>query len=106
VSWSDYQIRSSTRFTCTADHLPPRAVGMPCALSPAAMARSDVAPAACKAVIVGPMSVARSSARCFSAAVDSARIFAVGFTRFVTMAAMLSRTLLNAENVVRHIVRH
>ena len=35
---------SSTRCTCTADHVPPRAVSKPRSLSPAAMARSDVAP--------------------------------------------------------------
>ena len=42
------------RETCTADHLPrPRAVGMPRALRPAAMARKLVAPAACNVLIVG-----------------------------------------------------
>jgi hypothetical protein len=40
--------RSITGATCTADHCPaPRAVGMPRAFNPAAMARSDSAPAAC-----------------------------------------------------------
>jgi hypothetical protein len=38
--------RPKTRCTCTALHLPPRVVGIPRSLRPAAMARSDVAPAA------------------------------------------------------------
>jgi hypothetical protein len=38
---------SSNRATCTADHLPPRAAGMPRSPIPAAMARNDVAPPAC-----------------------------------------------------------
>jgi hypothetical protein len=32
---------SNNRLTCTADHLPPRAAGMPRSSNPAAMARSD-----------------------------------------------------------------
>jgi hypothetical protein len=52
-------MRSSTRATCTADHLPrPRAVGMPCSFNPAAMARRLVFPAVCRLLIVGPMSAA------------------------------------------------
>ena len=39
--------RSSTRATCVGDHVPPRAVSMPPSLSPAAMARGDVAPLGC-----------------------------------------------------------
>jgi hypothetical protein len=37
---------SSNRLTCTADHLPPRAAGMPRSSRPAAMARRDSQPAA------------------------------------------------------------
>jgi hypothetical protein len=42
---------SSTRATCTADHLPPRAAGMPRASSPSAMPRNDSKPAACSSLI-------------------------------------------------------
>jgi hypothetical protein len=60
-----YESLSSTRWTCTADHAPaPRAVGMPCAFRPSAMARRVVAPAACSALIVGARSAARCAARC------------------------------------------
>jgi hypothetical protein len=46
--------------TCTADHSPdPRAVGIQRALSPSAMARSDVAPAACSSAMTGARSDAR-----------------------------------------------
>jgi hypothetical protein len=38
---------SSNRLTSTADHLPPRAAGMPRSSRPAAMARSDSQPVAC-----------------------------------------------------------
>jgi hypothetical protein len=44
------------------------------------MARNDVAPPACSAAMVGATSAALASARCCSAFVDSARIFAVGFS--------------------------
>ena len=44
--------RSSRRETCTADHLPPRAAGMPRASSSAAMARNDSQPAACSSFTV------------------------------------------------------
>jgi hypothetical protein len=55
---------SSNRATWTADHLPPRAAGMPCSSSPAAMARSDSKPAACSSWTMGARSDAR--ARAFS----------------------------------------
>src|ERR1700716_3875361 len=59
------QIRSCTRATCTADHVPPpRAVGMPCALSPAARARSDVAPGRLQGLDRWPDVDRRPSARC------------------------------------------
>jgi hypothetical protein len=46
--------RASTRATCDALHSPsPRAVGMPRSLKPAAMARSDVAPRACRSDLGG-----------------------------------------------------
>jgi hypothetical protein len=45
--------RSITRMTCVAVQAPPRAVGMPRSLRPAAIARSDVAPAACTSAIAG-----------------------------------------------------
>jgi hypothetical protein len=48
--------RSSRRETCAADHLPPRAAGMPRASNSAAMARNDSQPAACSSFTV--------SARC------------------------------------------
>ncbi len=61
--------RSSTRATCTADHSPrPRALGMQRSFNAAAMARSDVAPAACISAIVGAMSDARTLARAASSA--------------------------------------
>ena len=44
---------SSKRDTCIADHLPPRAAGMPRSSRPAAMARSDSEPAACSSLMVG-----------------------------------------------------
>jgi len=46
---ADHQRRAITRMTCVADQVPvPRAVGMPRSLRPAAISRSDVAPAACR----------------------------------------------------------
>ena len=36
-----YRARSSTRLTCTADHVPPRAAGMPRRFSPAAICLND-----------------------------------------------------------------
>jgi hypothetical protein len=67
--------RSRTRATCTADHLPcPRAVGMAWSFKPAAMARSDVAPASCSALTVGPMSAARALARRCRTAAERARV--------------------------------
>ena len=44
---------SSNRDTCTDDHLPPRAVGMPRSLSAAAMARNDLKPAAWSSLMIG-----------------------------------------------------
>jgi hypothetical protein len=56
-------MRSSTRITCVAVHSPsPRAVGMPCALSPSAMARRLVFPAACSSFTMGAGSATLSSA--------------------------------------------
>jgi hypothetical protein len=43
---------SSNLSTCVALHWPPRAVGMPRSCKPAAMARNDVAQAACSSAIV------------------------------------------------------
>jgi hypothetical protein len=64
--------RSRTRATCTADHLPcPRAVGMAWSFKPAAMARSDVAPASCSALTVA---AARALARCCRTAAERARV--------------------------------
>src|SRR5450631_3111317 len=69
----DYS-RASTRMTCVAPHEPaPRAVGMPCALSPSAMACSDVAPASCSVLIVGAISVARCAARSWRTRTAAAR---------------------------------
>ena len=66
--------RASTRMTCVAPHEPvPRAVGMPCAFSPSAMAWRVVAPAACSARIAGPMSTARCAARSIRARLAAAR---------------------------------
>jgi hypothetical protein len=53
------QILASTSRTDAANHLPPRAVGIPRSLSALAMARNEVAPLACSSVI----SDARSAAR-------------------------------------------
>ena len=50
---------SSNRATCTDDHLPPRAVGMPRSLSAAAMARNDSKPAAWSSLMIGTRSAAR-----------------------------------------------
>lgn len=50
--------RSSTRDTCVAVHSPPRAVSMPRVLSPAAMALSEAAPAACSSAMTGARSLA------------------------------------------------
>jgi hypothetical protein len=47
------QILASTSRTDAANHLPPRAVGMPRSLRALAMARSEVAPLACSSVITG-----------------------------------------------------
>ena len=47
-------LRAKTRITCVGDQSPPRAVGIRRSLSPTAIARSDVAPAAC-----GPRSLGR-----------------------------------------------
>src|ERR671935_905103 len=46
-----------------ADHLPPRAAGMPRSWSPSAMARNDSQPAACSSLMVSARSEARSCAR-------------------------------------------
>jgi hypothetical protein len=40
---------SISRITCTADHFPPRAAGMPRSSSPASVVRNDSEPAACSA---------------------------------------------------------
>jgi hypothetical protein len=58
---------SSRRITCTADHLPHRAAGMPRSSRPAAMARNDTQPAACSSLTTG----ARSAARVFSCGFQS-----------------------------------
>src|SRR6516225_4266717 len=44
---------SNSRITCTADHLPPRAAGIPRSFRPAAMARNDVAPPAWSSFTTG-----------------------------------------------------
>jgi hypothetical protein len=54
-------LRGNTRMTWVGDQSPPRAVGIRRSLSPAAIARSDVAPAACSSAIVGARSAARAS---------------------------------------------
>jgi transposase InsO family protein len=55
--------RSSTRFTCTADHAPPHAAGMPRPFSPAAIARSDDAPDARTSAMMGRRSAALAGGR-------------------------------------------
>ena len=73
------QILSRIRATCTADHVPcPRAVGMPLALGPSAMALRLVAPPSSRLLIGGAISAALVTARCFRTAVERARISAVG----------------------------
>ena len=63
--------RSSTLITCVADHSPsPRAVGMPCALSPYATARRLVFPAACSSFTMGARSAALAAVRSRSADTD------------------------------------
>ena len=54
--------RSSTRITCTADHSPPRAVGMPCSLRPARWRAGSQRRLACSARMIGRTSAARASA--------------------------------------------
>ena len=67
---SDRAHASSSRITCVALHLPPRAAGMPRSSRPAAMAGNATALLACSCLIAGVMSAARSlpnalpSARC------------------------------------------
>ena len=55
--------RSKIRITCTDDHSPPRAVGMPCSLRPAAMALRLVFPAARSSLMIGARSAAFAAAR-------------------------------------------
>jgi hypothetical protein len=54
-------LRAKTRMTCVGDQSPPRAVGIRRSLSPAAIARRDVAPAACSSAIVGARSAVLAS---------------------------------------------
>jgi len=54
--------RSKIRCTCTADHFPPRGVRIPRLLRPAAIWRSDVAPAACRSARTGARSAMRPRA--------------------------------------------
>jgi hypothetical protein len=54
--------RSNIRISCGDDHSPPRAVGMPCSLRPAAMALRLVFPAACSSLMMGARS--EPSQRC------------------------------------------
>src|SRR5262249_60117592 len=65
--------RSSRRETCTADHLLPRAARMPRASNPAAMARNDSQPAACRVSARSPPPGALAR----WAALPAARAFAV-----------------------------
>jgi hypothetical protein len=44
---------SSNRFTCTADHAPPRAAGIPRWFRPAAIIRSDLTPITCTSAMMG-----------------------------------------------------
>ncbi len=67
----------TSRDTWTADHLPPRAAGMPRSSKPAAMARSDSQPAACSSLIVGARSTALLRARSCRVALPAARALAV-----------------------------
>ena len=76
----DALTRSSRRETRTADHLPPRAAGMPRASSSAAMTRNDTQPAAFSSFTMSARSDARACALARWAALPAARAFAVSFT--------------------------
>lgn len=67
------RIRSKILPTCTAVHLPPHIVGMPRSLSPAAIARNDMAPPAWSSVITG----ARSAALALACAVRTNALIAL-----------------------------
>jgi hypothetical protein len=68
---------SSRRATWTADHLPPRAAGIPRSSNPPAMARNDSQPAACSSFMVAARSEARSCARARRTARPAALALAV-----------------------------
>jgi hypothetical protein len=74
------QILASTSRTDAANHLPPRAVGIPRSLSALAMARSEAAPLACSSAITGARCpAARAAAASALASAPFWRAFAVSF---------------------------
>jgi hypothetical protein len=73
-------ILASRRETCTADHLPPRAAGMPRASSPSAMARNDSQPAARSSLTVVDRSEARPRAIAALAALPARRASPLSLT--------------------------